>query len=68
MPTPMLCAEVTRMNEQRPNATPKLEPVDKDHLQPPVHGDKLDDAVVRVARGTKPARDPKDLQGDEIME
>jgi hypothetical protein len=56
------------MNEQRPNAPRKVETADKDHLQAPVHGDKLEDAVVRVARGTKPARDPDDLRGDEVME
>ena len=56
------------MNEQRPNAQPKPEPADKDELQPPPHGDKLEDAVVRVARGVKPARDAKDLKGDEVME
>jgi len=55
------------MNEQRPNAKTQLEPVEKDE-QAPVHGDKLEDAVVRVARATKPARDPKDLRGDEVME
>jgi len=56
------------MNEQRPNAQPKPEPAVKDELQPPPHGDKLEDAVVRVARGVKPARDAKDLKGDEVME
>ena len=58
------------MNEQRPNTTPKLEPVDKKDQQPVGQGDKLDDAVLRVARATKtqPARDAKDLKGDEVME
>ena len=56
------------MNEQRPNPSTKPEPLAESEQNTPVHGDKLEDAVVRVARGTKPARDPKDLKGDEIME
>jgi|EndMetStandDraft_3_1072993.scaffolds.fasta_scaffold3536151_1 hypothetical protein len=56
------------MNEQRPNTSTKPEPIEESEQNTPVHGDKLEDAVVRVARGTKPARDPKDLRGDEVME
>ena len=56
------------MSEISRDNRPPQEPVKKDELQPPPHGDKLEDAVVRVARATKPPRDPKDLRGDDIME
>ena len=56
------------MNEQRPNATAKPEPIEKKDQQAVGQGDKLKDAVDRVNAGTKPARDAKDLKGDEVME
>ena len=56
------------MNEQRPNATPKLEPVDKKDQHAAGQGDKLEHAVEQIATGTRPARDAKDLKGDEVME
>jgi len=56
------------MNEQRPNATGKAEPVEEKDQQVAGQGDKLEDAVERVTTGTKPARDAKDLKGDEVME
>ena len=56
------------MNEQRPNTTPKAEPIDKKDQQPVGHGDKLEDAVERVAHNEKGGKTPEQLKGDEVME
>jgi len=56
------------MNEQRPDAKGKPEAIEKKDQQVAGQGDKLQDAVDRVAAGTKPERDAKDLKADEVME
>jgi len=56
------------MNEQRPNVPTKPEPIDEKDQASAGHGDKLVNAVEKVASGTKPAREAKDLKGDEVME
>ena len=55
------------MNEQRRNVSTKAEPMGKEDQKPMGHGDKLEDAVERVAaKGAKKSPDPN--KGDEIME
>jgi hypothetical protein len=56
------------MNEQRPNTTTKAEPIDKKDQQPVGHGDKLEDAVERVANKAQDTKTAEQLKGDEVME
>ena len=56
------------MNEQRPNTTPKAVPIEKKDQQAVGHGDKLEDAVERVANKAQAGKTAEQLKGDEVME